>query len=147
MINHLPKGKISVLNQMQMEKIGTWKYYQKKSDTLLILEHFDDLGSLEGKRFVYYDNGQIAEEQNYKKGKLDGVSKGYSEEQTVLKEFIYVNGELHGVSKYYNPKGELLVEGQYKRGKKNGIWKYYQNGKLKEEKDFTYMPKYINKGK
>ena len=125
--------------------IGTWKYYQKNSDNLLILEHFDDLGRLDGERFVYYDNGQIVEEQNYKAGKLHGVSKWYSEEQTVLKEFIYVNGELHGVSKFYNPKGDLIVEGPYKRGKKDGIWKYYEKGKLKEEKDFTYKPKYIKK--
>lgn len=127
--------------------IGTWKYYQKNSDNLLILEHFDNLGRYDGERFVYYDNGQIAEEQNYKEGKLDGVSKWYSENKTVLKEFIYVNGELHGASNFFNPKGELLAEGQYKRGKKDGVWKYYENGKLKEEKDFTYKPKYIKKNK
>jgi len=92
-------------------------------------------------------NGQIAEQQNYKAGKLHGISKWYSEEHIVLKEFIYVNDELHGVSKVYTPKGELLVDGQYKRGKKDGIWKYYANGKLTEEKDFTYKPKYIKKSK
>ena len=125
--------------------IGTWKYYQKNSDNLLILENYNDNGKLDGERFVYYENGQIAEKQNYKYGELDGVSKWYSEKNSVLKEFVYVNGERHGVSKIYDPKGQLLVEGQYKRGKKDGIWKYYENGQLKEEKDFTYIPKYIKK--
>lgn len=140
------KGKLISEGKMDGKTyIGTWKYYQKNSDSLLILERYNNSGRLVGERFVYYENGQIAEKQNYKDGKLDGVSKWYSEKNSVLKEFIYVNGQLHGLSKYYNPKGELLVEGQYKRGKKDGIWKYYENGKLKEEKDFTYKPKYIKK--
>tara|TARA_R110002049_G_scaffold231823_1_gene404402 strand:- start:3847 stop:4548 length:702 start_codon:yes stop_codon:yes gene_type:complete len=142
------KGKVVSEGKMDGKTyIGTWKYYQKNSDNLLILEHFDDSGRLDGERFVYYENGEVAEEQNYKEGKLDGVSKWYSENKIILKEFIYVDGELHGVAKFFNPKGELLVEGQYKRGKKDGIWKYYENGKLKAQKDFTYKPKYIKKSK
>lgn len=140
------KGKVISEGKMNGKTyVGTWKYYQKKSNDLLILEHFDDLGKLTEERFVYYENGQVAEKQNYKEGKLNGVSVWYSEKNVVLKEFIYVNGELHGISKYYNPKGELLVEGYYKRGKKDGIWKYYEDGKITNEKDFTYKPKYIKK--
>lgn len=143
---YTPKGKVISEGLMDGKTyIGTWKYYQKKSNDLLILEHFDNSGNLTGERFVYYENGQIAEKQNYIKGKLDGLSFWYSERNMVLKEFMYVNGELHGLSKYYDPKGELLVEGAYKRGKKDGLWEYYENGKLKEEKDFTYKPKYIKK--
>lgn len=125
--------------------IGEWKYYQKRNNNLLILEHYDDKGILEGERFVYYENGQVAEKQFYKNGKLEGVSVWYSEKNIVLKEFIYVNGELHGLSKYYNPKGELITEGAYKKGKKHGIWKYYENGELIDKKDFTYKSKYIKK--
>ena len=143
---YTPKGKIISEGQMNGKTyIGTWNYYQKKSNELLILEHFDDSGKLIGERLIYYENGQIAERQNYKEGKLEGESFWYSERNIVLKAFMYVNGELHGISKYYDPKGELLVEGAYKRGKKDGIWKYYENGKLIEEKDFTYKPKYIKK--
>ena len=125
--------------------VGTWKYYQQRSNKLLTIEHYDDLGKLHGERFVYYKNGQVAEKQNYVAGKLDGVSVWYSLNNVVLKEFLYVNGELHGPSKYYNPKGELITEGQYKRGKKHGVWKFYENQKLMNEKDFTYKPKYIKK--
>ena len=143
---YTPKGKVISEGQMDGKTyIGTWKYYQKNSNDLLILENFNKSGILTGERFVYYENNQIAEKQNYKGGKLDGVSLWYSESNVILKEFIYENGELHGFSKFYNPKGELLVEGNYKRGKKDGIWNYYENGKLKEEKDFSYKPKYIKK--
>jgi len=141
------KGKLISEGQMDGKTyIGEWKYYQKRNDNLLTLEHYNSEGILDGERFVYYENGQIAEKQFYKNGKLDGASVWYSEKNIVLKEFIYVKGELHGASKYYNPKGELITEGQYKKGKKHGIWKYYENGELIDEKDFTYKPKYIKKG-
>ncbi|MCL6294639.1 toxin-antitoxin system YwqK family antitoxin [Jejuia spongiicola] len=138
------RGKLISEGKMDKKKyIGEWKYYQKRNDNLLTLENYNANGILEGERFVYYENGQIAEKQFYKNGKLEGKSIWYSEKNIVLKEFIYLNGELHGASKYYNPKGELITEGQYKKGKKHGIWKYYENGKLIKEKDFTYKPKYI----
>jgi len=125
--------------------IGTWKYYQKNSDQLLILEHFNNQGELIGERLVYYPNGQIAEQQNYANGKLHGASIWYSVKNVVLKSFMYEHGELHGAAKFFSPKNELISEGQYKKGKKDGVWKYYENGKLVKEKDFTYKPKYIKK--
>ncbi len=138
------RGKLISEGKMDKKKyIGEWKYYQKRNDNLLTLENYNAKGILEGERFVYYENGQIAEKQFYKNGKLEGKSIWYSEKNIVLKEFIYLNGELHGASKYYNPKGELITEGQYKKGMKHGIWKYYENGELIKEKDFTYKPKYI----
>jgi len=125
--------------------IGTWKYYQKNSDKLLTLEHYNNQGELVGDRLVYYPNGQIAEKQYYIKGKLNDACLWYSEKNVVLKSFFYERGELHGDAKFYNPKGELVSEGQYKRGKKDGLWKYYEKGDLIKEKDFTYKTKYIKK--
>ena len=140
------KGKVVSEGEMAGKLyIGEWKYYQKNSKKLLTLENYDSEGLLDGDRFVYYENGQVAEKQFYIHGKLDGPSFWYSEKNVVLKEFQYVNGELHGVSKFYNPKGDLILEGNYKQGKKHGIWKTYENEKLIEEKDFTYKPKFIKK--
>ncbi|MDO5974992.1 toxin-antitoxin system YwqK family antitoxin [Flavivirga jejuensis] len=142
------RGKLLSEGQMDGKTyVGTWKYYQKNSDKLLTIEHYNNDGKLVGERFVYYPNGEIAEKQNYIDGKLDGESFWYSENKVVLKAFIYENGELHGVSKYYSVTGDLIIEGPYKRGKKDGIWKYYENGKLIKEKDFTYKSKYIKNKK
>ena len=121
--------------------IGVWKYYQQRNNGLLTLENYDAQGRLDGDKFVYYENGQVAEKQFYKHGKLEGASYWYSEKNIILKEFHYVNDVLHGVAKFYGPKGELMIEGQYKNGVKHGIWKYYEKGELTEEKDFTYKPK------
>ena len=142
------RGKVISEGKMEGKKyVGDWKYYQNRNNNLLTLEHYNDDGILDGERFVYYENGQVAEKQLYKDGKLDGISIWYTENNSVLKRFTYVNGTLHGVSKFFNAKGELIAEGKYKNGKKDGVWKYYENGKLIKEKDFTYKPKYIKKKK
>lgn len=139
-------GKLISEGTMDGKKyIGTWKYYQKDSDSLLTLEHYDAFGNLHGERLVYYPNGEIAEKQFYKAGKLDGVSVVFSDKKVLLSEVVYANDELHGYSKYFSPKGELVAEGLYKNGKKEGIWKYYENGQPTDEKNFSNKPKYIKK--
>jgi len=125
--------------------VGEWMYYHNNSNKIMTRETYDNEGKLQGKRIVYYENGQLAEEVNYEEGSIEGVSKWYSLKGVVLKEFVYKNNELHGIAKNYNGKGEILTEGSYKRGKKTGIWKYYEEGKLVKQKDFTYIPKYKKK--
>ncbi len=121
--------------------VGKWVYYHNNSNQIMTEENYNAKGQLAGARKIYYKNGQLAENQNYKDGKQDGVSKMYSETDVLLNEYTYVNGELHGPAKAYNPKGELLSEGVYRHNKQHGIWKYYENGTLKEEKDYTEYSK------
>lgn len=137
-----------VISEGQMDGkiyIGTWRYFQKNSDVLLTLEHYNDKGALTGEQLVYYPNSNIAEKRNYVNGKLEGIALWFSSKNVVLKEMVYDNDELHGPAKFYNPKGELVSEGQYKRDKKDGVWKYYESGQLVNEKDFTYIRKYKKK--
>lgn len=126
--------------------IGKWEYFHnKKENAVMTVENYNDSGELHGKKIVYYDNGKVAEEINYVNGKIEGVSNWYSLKGVKLKAFTYENNQLHGSAKYYSGKGDLIIEGQYKRDKKTGVWKYYKNGKLVDEKDFTYIPKYKKK--
>lgn len=121
--------------------IGTWTYYHKNSDDVMRVEKYDENGFLQGELLVYYKNGRVAERSVYKNGKLDGKSFLYNEKGIKIKEFAYTVNVLNGPSKFYDSKGQLLIEGNYRNGKKHGIWKYYENGKLKEEKDFTRRSK------
>jgi len=121
--------------------IGKWVYYHNKSKGILSTEFYNNKGLLEGEKFVYYEDGKIAEKSIYVDGKIDGISTWYSPKGIVVKEFTYKNGLLHGLSKYYNEKGEILAEGNYKNDQKHGIWKYYEDGKFKEEKDYTTYSK------
>ena len=135
---YTPAGKLLSEGNMQGKMyIGTWKYYQKTNNELLILEYYNNEGQLEGDRYVYYPNGQVAEKQEYKSGKLNGTSIVYSEGNQIIVETQYLNGELHGFHKNYNIKGGVEISGQYKNGKKDGVWYFYENDKLKEEKNFS----------
>lgn len=136
------KGKL-ISEGMMDDKIfiGKWIYYQNKNDGVLMIEHYNDKGILEGEKFVYYENGQMAEKSTYVNGEIDGISTWYSTNGNILKVFTYNNGILHGMAKYYDINGVLLAEGVYKNDKKHGIWNYYENGVKTEEKDFTTYSK------
>ncbi len=131
-------GKIISKGKMKGKSyIGEWLYFHNNSEKIMTREAYNDDGLLTGEKYVYFENGQIAEQLFYKNGKEEGNVKNYSEKGVTLKDFNYNNGELHGTYKDYTPKGELIVEGQFKNGKKNGIWKYYENGELTKQKDFS----------
>ena len=130
-------GKTISEGKMQNKKReGSWRYYHNNSDKLMMIEHYER-GLLQGEKLTYYDTGKLAEKAEYDAGKLNGKKLLYSEKGVVLEDLTYVNGELHGPAKFYNGKGDLLSEGNYKRDKHDGIWQYYENGKLKEEKNYS----------
>ena len=120
---------------------GKWTFYHNKFPGVLSTEFYDDNGNLQGEKFVYYTNGQIAEKSHYNDGKLEGASKWYSEKGILLKELEYKDDELHGFSKYYDANGIMLAEGEYQHGRKHKIWNYYEEGRLKESKDHTRRSK------
>lgn len=117
--------------------IGEWVFYHKNSDAVMITEHYNDAGNLNGERTVFYKDGTIAEKTTYKDGKLDGESKWYSESDILLRQCVYANDQLHGKTINYDSEGQITSEGNYIKDKKSGIWKYYKAGKLKKEIDHT----------
>ena len=121
--------------------VGKWVYYHNKTNAIMIVEHYNEKGQLDGERLVYYPKGQLAEQANYRDGKQNGSSKVFSENGVVIKDFLYQDDQLEGIAKYYNAAGQLLAEGTYRNDQKHGVWKYYENGVLTEEKDFTVYSK------
>lgn len=131
------KGQVISEGQMKGKTyIGNWKYYQNGTKQLLTQEHYDALGRLDGERLIYYKNGQVSEQNNYKAGERQGISNWYAQNGTLVKTYTYLNGKLHGPAKFYDIKGELITEGYYKNDKKRGTWKYYDKGTLLETKTF-----------
>ena len=136
------KGKlISEGKMIGKSFVGKWLYYHNKTNGVMIDEHYNNKGRLEGERLVYYPKGQLAEQAYYVDGKQEGNSKVFAENGTVIKDFSYKNDMLEGISKYYDAAGQLLAEGAYRNDQKHGMWKYYENGVLTEEKDFTVYSK------
>ncbi|WP_299097535.1 toxin-antitoxin system YwqK family antitoxin [Winogradskyella sp.] len=132
------KGKIISEGKMNGKRyIGQWVFYHKDSSAKMIVENYNDEGKLQGSRTVFYKDGLVAEETNYKDGKLEGISKWYAENKVLLRESAYKNGELNGKTINYDSDGKKTSEGEYTNDKKSGIWYYYEAGKLKKEIDHT----------
>lgn len=136
------KGKLISEGQMKGKLfVGKWIYYHNKTNGIMTVENYNNKGQLDGEKLVYYQNGKLAEQANFKNGKQEGISKVFSENGVVIKEFLYKEDKLDGLAKYFNSAGQLLAEGVYRNDKKHGIWKYYENGALTEEKDYTFYSK------
>ena len=111
---------------------GEWKYYHEDSDKIMTLENYVG-GKLNGVRKVFYEDGKIAEETNYKLDIKNGVYKKYTNEGIVLEESNYKNGELDGPAVFRNDKNVVVSKGNFKNGKKDGIWEFNNNGKISKQ--------------
>ena len=138
--------KIVSKGQMNQKKfIGKWIYYHKNSDKVMIEEHYNNQGELDGVKTVYYENGKVAEETPYKKDKLSGEAKWYTKANQFIRTTVYLNGERNGQTTNYDGKGNKASEGLYKGDKKTGVWKYYKEGTLVKEIDHTNQKVIFNK--
>lgn len=123
------KYKVSEGDLVNKKPEGLWKYYHLNSDKVMTLENYKN-GKLNGEKYVYYTNGQIAEKAFYKNDRREGKYYKYAENGNLIEESNYKNGELHGKASFYDGEGNLLVVGEYKKNVKVGIWETYENGKL-----------------
>lgn len=125
---------------------GNWKYYHEAALELMTLENYK-LGKLEGLRTVYFKNGVIAEEMNYKNGIKAGKYKKLTEKGIVLETVAYKNNEYDGLAVYKDPDNNIVAQGLYKNGKKIGIWKFFKNGKFDSQTNFNFQGKKFAKRK
>ncbi|MEM7185175.1 MAG: hypothetical protein AAF466_00845 [Bacteroidota bacterium] len=130
------KGKLVSEGMMQgKDRVGLWKYYHEKSNTVMTRENYTN-GKLNGVKSTYYPNGKLTEELAYEDGSREGANTYFSPEGVVLKRLQYINDQLHGPAEYFDANGNLTIKGQYIDGKKHGLWKYYKNGNLVMEETF-----------
>jgi len=108
--------------------IGKWVYYHKNSNKKMIEENYGNDGKLQGERKVYYENGVVAEDTNYKNGKLSGEAKWFAENEMLIKVANYENGEFHGDYISYDKTGNIATKGTYVKDRKRGVWHYYESG-------------------
>lgn len=126
---------ISKGNMNGKKFIGQWLFFHKNSDVVMIEENYNQNGQLEGNRKVFFINGVLAEEAEYKNGMKNGVLKIYSESNKVLQESFYKNDKLDGKTRYFDLDSNLEAVGSFKANLKTGIWEYFKNGKLVRKVD------------
>jgi antitoxin component YwqK of YwqJK toxin-antitoxin module len=111
---------------------GEWKYFHFESKQLMSQEFYSK-GKLVGVRKVFYKDGTVAEETNYKSGIKEGSSKTYSEKGELLDAHIYKNGQYNGLASYFDGLGNKMYEGNYVNGKRVGTWKFFEKNKVIKE--------------
>jgi uncharacterized protein len=91
-----------------------------------------------GKYVAKLFNGKNFIEGNYEKYNLEGAYKVYYPDGTISAQYNYKGGYREGAYKSYFLGGKLMDEGEYKHGKKVGSWKYYyDNGQLREIENYV----------
>ena len=141
------KGKLFTEGQFKNKKrTGEWIYYHKGKDIVMMKEYYLD-NKLNGQKIVYFENGKLAEKQDYVKGVKHGENFVYGANGNLIQYYNYKNGVMHGLTKIYNPNGELFTEGNYKNGLRDGIWKFYENGKLDHTEKFPKEKPSVRKKK
>ena len=116
---------------------GRWNYYHKASKAIMTIENYTN-GKLEGLRSVFYPNGKIAEEINFKDNLKEGICKRYTENGIVIEESAYKNNEYNGTTTFKDSDGNLISKGNFVDGKKAGVWHFYEKGKLSKEENMSF---------
>jgi antitoxin component YwqK of YwqJK toxin-antitoxin module len=116
---------------------GRWNYYHKASKVIMTIEYYAN-GKLEGLRSVFYPNGKIAEEINFKDNLKEGICKRYTENGIVIEESAYKNNEYNGAATFKDSDGNLISKGNFVDGKKAGVWHFYEKGKLSKEENMSF---------
>jgi len=89
-------------------------------------------GKMNGKRCIYWDNGQLFEEITYVSGRQIGPYRMMNQDGSVMKEFEYnKKGNLEGRCVEYHNNGNVSCISYFKDGLKHGKFvKYHENGDL-----------------
>ena len=66
---------------------------------------------------LYYENGNLESESNFKDGKQEGLSKLYYENGDLESEGNFKDGKGEGLAKEYYENGYLMAQYYYKDGK------------------------------
>ncbi len=107
------------------------KKYTYYDDGQVKTEYFLKNDELNGLQKSYHENGNIKKEGNWVNDKESGLFKFYNEDGVLENDETYVNGVLEGPAHFYYPNGTMEYSCDYSYGKKNGLaQKYDENGKI-----------------
>lgn len=132
------KNKVSEGKVVNKVFEGEWKYYHHASKVVMTIENYKN-GKLNGLRSVFYPNGKIAEEIQYKNDLKEGVYKKYSENGVVLEEALYKNDEYNGLTIFRDGEGAIASQGKFLNGQKVGVWKFFEKGNLVKETNMSNL--------
>jgi antitoxin component YwqK of YwqJK toxin-antitoxin module len=90
-------------------------------------------GRVNAHRKMYYQNGKISVEKDYKDGIENGFEIEYYEDGSLKQKGEFVNKKEEGIWESFYPNGQVKLRSKYKTGEiYDTATKYYSTGKIKE---------------
>jgi len=111
-------------NYKNGKSVGFWQFYNK-SGRLTAEGNFNDFGDRIGKWTWYTSFNKIKETAFYKEGVLDGKNFMFHNNGRKYVDAIYKTDFLNGQYEYFNNKGALVQRKYFKSGKVDGIYTSY----------------------
>ncbi len=127
-----PNGNLMYKGYFVNDKpVGTMARYFENGGVKAILAY--DGNSEYAKAKIFYEDGSLASEGNYKKSRKDSIWNYYSYyDKNIRSKETYSNGLLNGTSFHYYPGGSVSEKIEWKDGKKQGVWEqYFEDGSLR----------------
>ena len=121
-------------------------WYVNDSDTLIdrrLSQHMKDIwveppAQYSGKWIVYFVNGHISHEINYKDGKYFGELRANRADGSLCFLQHYSEMGANGEDIGYHPSGKIAYIGNYKDGKRIGTWTWFdEDGNVTSTQDLS----------
>ena len=108
--------------------------------------YIDNKGQLQDKGYLYFSNGKIQSQINYKDNKRDGQLILYYPNGGVREKSTYKNDSLVGSVYFYSKEGILEAISRYGNGKNQYLKEisFHKNGKIKQIQTFFVEAGLIN---
>lgn len=122
------------------KKNGLFRFFNKEGVLIDEVNYKDDLFDGQGK--LFYDNGNLKQIANYKKGESVGMVTIYKENKPNVLDGTgkLKNNNVIGEWTYYHEDGKTIeTKGSYDdNGKQIGLWQsFYKNGKVKAQSTYV----------
>ena len=110
--------------------------YRIKKEVYTILD--GDSSMIDGKYTKYFEDGAIAVNGEFIKGKPSGIFTEYYENGNVLSKTTYENGLKTGAFEILSKTGKKIQKGGYVEGELNGLVNgYFEDGTIKTKTNFN----------
>ena len=131
------KKLLLILLSLPMIVFGQTEYHKEYDAYGKLYEGYLKNNKQDGVWKLYYANGQVKQEENWKDGYYQGLWKYFNQNGQITREVNYKDGEDDGLHRSWYENGQLEMEENYKDGELEGIWKlYYENGQLQIEQNW-----------
>ncbi len=119
-------------------KNGTNKIWDSEKKDLVTAEQTFIDGQLDGLAKVWYSNGTLAKEANFKKGVEVGVHKEWFEDGKIAKEYTNDQG-IPGYLKSWHNNGKLALSSEWNGDySEQSNFEYFEDGKLAKEEHLKH---------